>query len=133
MSIIPNGVVFMVLISKQIQADDVSHLLLLNRWNMSVEPVLFTAELERFRPYQQHLASTVHHQELAFQELTTLCKGLKDLAGHGPGAQKWEKMRKKKERHGQEVFQGERWIYGSKRWSSICDLFVYPCHHLSFL
>ena len=128
----PNGVVFMVLISKQIQADDVSHLLLLNRWNMSVEPALFAAELEKFRPYQQRLASTVHHQELAFQELTTLRKGLKDLAGRGPGARKWEKTRKKKERHGQEVFQGERWIYGSKRWFSVCDLFVYPRHRLSF-
>jgi hypothetical protein len=104
----PNGVVFMVLISKQIQADDVSHLLLLNCRNTSVEPALFAAELEKFRPYQQCLASTVHHQELAFQELTTLWKGLKDLAGRGPGARKWGKTRKKKERHGQEVFQGER-------------------------
>jgi len=96
-SVIPQSCgVHMVLISKQIQADDVSHLLLLNRRNTNVEPALFAAELEKFRPYQQRLASTVHHQELAFQELTTLWKGLKDLAGRGPGARKWEEREKRK-------------------------------------
>jgi hypothetical protein len=57
---------------------------------------LFAAELEKFRPYQQRLASTVHHQELALQELSTLWQGLKDLAGRGPGARKWEEREKKK-------------------------------------
>jgi hypothetical protein len=68
------------LTDQQIQADDVSHLL--NRRNPGFETALFTAELEKFRPYQQRLASTVHHQEVALQ--ATLWQGLKDLAGRGP-------------------------------------------------
>jgi len=80
----------------QIQSDDVSHLLLLNRRNTGVEPTLFAAELEKFRPYQQRLASSVHHQEVALQEVTTLWKGLKDLTGRGAGARKWEEREKKK-------------------------------------
>ncbi|KAF5325175.1 hypothetical protein D9619_009900 [Psilocybe cf. subviscida] len=80
----------------KIQTDDVSHLLLLNRRNSGVEPTLFAAELEKFRPYQQRLTATVHHQELALQELTTLWKSLKDLAGRGAGARKWEERERKK-------------------------------------
>lgn len=80
----------------QIQADDVSHLLLLNRRNSGVEPTLFATELEKFRPYQQRLTSTVHAQEAVLQEISTLWKGLKDLAGRGPGARKWEEREKRK-------------------------------------
>jgi ALIX V-shaped domain binding to HIV len=57
---------------------------------------LFAAELEKFRPYQQRLASSVHHQEVALQEVTSLWKGLKDLAGRGAGARKWEEREKNK-------------------------------------
>ncbi|EDR10599.1 uncharacterized protein LACBIDRAFT_317220 [Laccaria bicolor S238N-H82] len=49
----------------KVQSNDVAHLLLLNRKNTGVEPALFAAELEKFRPYQQSLASTVYHQEVA--------------------------------------------------------------------
>ncbi|KAF9531066.1 BRO1-like domain-containing protein [Crepidotus variabilis] len=83
-------------LKEKVQTDDVSHLLLLNRRNTGVEPTLFAAELEKFRPYQQRLASTVHHQEAALQEIQTFWKGLKDLAGRGPGARKWEEREKKK-------------------------------------
>lgn len=61
-----------------------------------MEPTLFAMELEKFRPYQQRLASSVHHQGVALQEVTTLWKGLKDLAGRGAGARKWEEREKKK-------------------------------------
>ena len=61
-----------------------------------MEPTLFAAELEKFRPYQQRLTSSIHHQEVALQEVTTLWKGLKDLAGRGAGARKWEEREKKK-------------------------------------
>lgn len=81
---------------EKIQTDDVSHLLLLNRRNTGVEPTLFAAELEKFRPYQQRLASTVHHQQVTLQEVSTLWKSLKDLAGRGPGARKWDEREKKK-------------------------------------
>ncbi|KAH0831222.1 BRO1-domain-containing protein [Lanmaoa asiatica] len=80
----------------KIQADDVSHLLLLNRRNSGVEPTLFAAELEKFRPYQQRLAATVHHQQIALQEIQNLWKSLRDIAGRGPGAKKWEEREKRK-------------------------------------
>ncbi|GMK59500.1 hypothetical protein CspeluHIS016_0801060 [Cutaneotrichosporon spelunceum] len=43
----------------KIQTDDVSNLLLLNRRSSNVEPQLFAAELEKFRPYQSRLASAL--------------------------------------------------------------------------
>lgn len=61
-----------------------------------MEPTLFAAELEKFRPYQQRLTATVHHQEMALQELGTLWKGLKEHAGRGAGARRWEEREKKK-------------------------------------
>ncbi|KAF6751186.1 BRO1-domain-containing protein [Ephemerocybe angulata] len=80
----------------KIQNDDVSHLLLLNRRNTGVEPAIFAKELEKFKPYQQRLTATIHHQEVAIQELNGLWKSLKDLAGRGPGARKWEEREKRK-------------------------------------
>ncbi|KAK0469268.1 BRO1-domain-containing protein [Desarmillaria tabescens] len=83
-------------LKEKVQNDDVSHLLLLNRRNTGVEPALFAAELEKFRPYQQRLEATLQHQAIALQEITTLWKSLKDLAGRGPGARKWEEREKRK-------------------------------------
>jgi tyrosine-protein phosphatase non-receptor type 23 len=80
----------------KIQNDDVSHLLLLNRRNSGVEPTLFAAELEKFRPYQQRLAHSVSSQQTTLKEITQLWKGLKDLAGRGPGARKWEERERRK-------------------------------------
>ncbi|OBZ76296.1 Vacuolar protein-sorting protein BRO1 [Grifola frondosa] len=80
----------------KVQTDDVSHLLLLNRRNTGVESTLFAGELEKFRPYQHRLSATVHHEQLTVQELTTLWRGLRDLAGRGPGAKKWEEREKRK-------------------------------------
>ncbi|KAH8112835.1 BRO1-domain-containing protein [Phellopilus nigrolimitatus] len=72
-------------LKEKIQTDDVSHLLLLNRRNQAVEPTLFAAELEKFKPYQSRLAATVQYEQVALLEITQLWKGLKDLAGRGPG------------------------------------------------
>ncbi|KAG6337019.1 hypothetical protein ID866_2079 [Astraeus odoratus] len=83
-------------LKEKIQTDDVSHLLLLNRRNTGVEPALFAAELEKFKPYQQRLAATVHHQQVTLQEIRDLWKGLRDLAGRGPGAKKWEEEERRK-------------------------------------
>lgn len=80
----------------QIQSDDVSHLLLLNRRNQAVEPALFAAELEKFKPFQNSLVSTVQYEQAVLVEITQLWKGLKDLAGRGPGARKWEEREKRK-------------------------------------
>ncbi|KAF9238046.1 BRO1-like domain-containing protein [Melanogaster broomeanus] len=83
-------------LKEKIQADDVSHILLLNRRNTGAEPTLFAAELEKFKPYQQRLTATVHHQQMALQEIQGLWKSLRDIAGRGPGAKKWEEREKRK-------------------------------------
>jgi hypothetical protein len=81
----------------QVQNDDVSHLLLLNRRNTGVEPALFAAELEKFKSYQQRLSATGHHQETVLQELSSLWKALKDAAGKGKGLRKWDEREKRKQ------------------------------------
>ena len=80
----------------QVQSDDVSHLLLLNRRNSTVEPSLFASELEKFKPFQARIASTIQHQQIALQEISSFWKGLRDLAGKGAGARKWEEKEKRK-------------------------------------
>ncbi|KAL5520897.1 BRO1 [Sanghuangporus sanghuang] len=83
-------------LKEKIQSDDVSHLLLLNRRNQAVEPALFAAELEKFKPFQNSLVATVQYEQTVLSEITQLWKGLKDLAGRGPGARKWEEREKRK-------------------------------------
>ncbi|PSR74743.1 hypothetical protein PHLCEN_2v9622 [Hermanssonia centrifuga] len=83
-------------LKEKVQNDDVSHLLLLNRRNTGVESTLFAGELEKFKPYQQRLSSTVHHEQLTLQEVTTLWRALKDHASRGPGARKWEERERRK-------------------------------------
>jgi tyrosine-protein phosphatase non-receptor type 23 len=61
-----------------------------------VESTLFANELEKFKPYQQRLASAVHHEQVILHEVTTLWKSLRDFAGRGPGAKKWEEREKRK-------------------------------------
>ncbi|KAJ7594371.1 BRO1-like domain-containing protein [Mycena floridula] len=83
-------------LKEKVQTDDVSHLLLLNRRNTGVEPALFAAELEKFRPYQQRLAATVHLQEAVLKEIQGLWKNLKDAGGRGAGARRWDEREKRK-------------------------------------
>ncbi|KAH9944924.1 BRO1-like domain-containing protein [Amylocystis lapponica] len=80
----------------KVQSDDVSHLLLLNRRNTGVESTLFSGELEKFKPYQQRLAATVHHEQVTLSEVSALWKALRDLAGRGPGAKKWDERERRK-------------------------------------
>lgn len=73
-----------------------SHLLLLNRRNQAVEPTLFAAELEKFKPFQNSLVACGQYEQAVLLEITQLWKGLKDLAGRGPGVRKWEEREKRK-------------------------------------
>lgn len=73
-----------------------SHLLLLNRRNQAVEPALFAAELEKFKPFQNNLIAAVQYEQASVAEIAQLWKSLKDLAGRGPGARKWEEREKRK-------------------------------------
>ncbi|KAF8752119.1 BRO1 protein [Rhizoctonia solani] len=84
-------------LKEKVQNDDVSHLLLLNRRSgPAVETALFASELEKFRPYQSRLASTVHHQQAALQEVGNLLKRLQNERGRGAWAKKWEAGEKKR-------------------------------------
>ncbi|KAJ7026173.1 BRO1-domain-containing protein [Mycena alexandri] len=83
-------------LKEKIHNDDVSHLLLLNRRNTGVEPTLFAAELEKFRPYQQRLAATIHHQEIALQDVSARWKMLKDFTDFRSPARKWDEKEKKR-------------------------------------
>ncbi|KAJ7905099.1 BRO1-domain-containing protein [Mycena leptocephala] len=83
-------------LKEKIQTDDVSHLLLLNRRNTGVEPTLFAAELEKFRPYQQRLAATIHHQEVALQDVAARWKMLKDFTDFKSPARKWDEKEKRR-------------------------------------
>ena len=56
----------------------------------------FAAELEKFRPYQQRLTQTLHHQHVALQELTQLWNALRELAGRGEGARRWDERERRK-------------------------------------
>ncbi|KAJ7078395.1 BRO1-domain-containing protein [Mycena crocata] len=83
-------------LKEKIQTDDVSHLLLLNRRNTGVEPTLFAAELEKFRPYQQRLAATIHHQEVALEDVAARWKMLKDFTDFKSPARKWDEKEKRR-------------------------------------
>ncbi|QRW25996.1 vacuolar protein sorting-associated protein BRO1 [Rhizoctonia solani] len=84
-------------LKEKVQNDDVSHLLLLNRRSgPAVETALFASELEKFRPYQSRLASTVHHQQAALQEVGNLLKRLQNERGRSAWAKKWEAGEKKR-------------------------------------
>lgn len=61
-----------------------------------MEPALFAAELEKFKPFQSSLVATVQYEQTILSEITQFWKGLKDLAGRGPGARKWEEREKRK-------------------------------------
>ncbi|KAG6849355.1 hypothetical protein H0H93_009138, partial [Arthromyces matolae] len=79
----------------KVQTDDVSHLLLINRRNTGVEPTLFAAELEKFRPFQQRLAATVTNQDAVLADVRSLWSSLRTHAS-GAGARRWDERERRK-------------------------------------
>ena len=57
---------------------------------------MFATELEKFTPLKQRLEGTAFVQTQTLQEIAGYWKGLRDLAGRGPGAKKWEEREKRK-------------------------------------
>ena len=107
----------------QVQSDDVSHLLLLNRRNSGVEPTLFATQLEKFKPLQARLAATVHYQETTLQELKISWKGLKDMAGKAAGARKYEELEKRK------LEQTRRFGHARERWTEVREGLMWVFRH----
>ena len=61
-----------------------------------MESTIFAAELEKFKPYQQKLSSSITSQQSVITEVTQLWRGLRDLAGRGEGARRWEERERRK-------------------------------------
>ncbi|CAK9785382.1 BRO1-domain-containing protein [Cutaneotrichosporon oleaginosum] len=76
----------------KIQSDDVSNLLLLNRRSSNVEPQLFAAELEKFRPYQSRLGSALS----ACKTLTTELESIVQRVERGRGVRERNRGAKEK-------------------------------------
>lgn len=78
--------------SSQIQNDDVSQQLLLNRRTApNGESSVFAAELEKFKPLRSRIATTVEHQQKTVEELGQRMDRLGRLSGAGKMLQGWEK------------------------------------------
>ena len=54
-------------LKERVHNDDISQLLIINRKTANVEPTLFAAELEKFRPHQARLAAACQAQEQSMQ------------------------------------------------------------------
>jgi len=77
------------LLISQIQTDDVSQQLLLNRRSGSVD-TLFATELEKFRPFQNRLQTAIDHEKSTLQELTDLLEKLTEQKGAKETQSKWD-------------------------------------------
>lgn len=56
-------------LKERVHNDDISQLLILNRKSSNVEPTLFAAELEKFRPHQARIQATIQAQTSTWQAL----------------------------------------------------------------
>lgn len=58
----------------KVHKDDISSVLILNSKVPNIEEKVFKSELEKFRPYEDRLESTIHHQQNMLKELQTTWK-----------------------------------------------------------
>lgn len=76
----------------QIQNDDVSQQLLLNRRTApNGESSVFAAELEKFTPFKVRVTGTIEHQQKTLDELGQRMDKLGRLHGVGKMMKGWEK------------------------------------------
>jgi hypothetical protein len=87
-----------VALTLQIQNDDVSNLLLLNRRSQNVEPQLFATELEKFRPYQGRIAAAVQASSSIVQELEMVVRQVEK----GKGVKERQRGQKDRQRRVRE-------------------------------
>ncbi|SGY19128.1 BQ5605_C014g07568 [Microbotryum silenes-dioicae] len=58
-------------LKERVQADDISHLLILNRkGSAALEPSLFATELDKFRAHQSRITATLQHQSSTLAEIS---------------------------------------------------------------
>ena len=58
-------------LKERVHNDDISQLLILNRKSQNVEPTLFAAELEKFRPHQARLQAALQQQQTTLASIQT--------------------------------------------------------------
>jgi hypothetical protein len=71
-------------LKQKVQADDVSHLLLLNRGRTQEsgpDPTLFATELEKFKPYQARLAAAIQAQKDVIEDVAQALRKLESVPG----------------------------------------------------
>lgn len=79
----------------QIQNDDVSQQLLLNRRTApNGESSVFAAELEKFTPFKVRVTGTIDHQQKTLEELGQRMDKLGRLHGVGKTMKDWEKAKR---------------------------------------
>lgn len=85
------------------QADDVSHLLLLNRGRQEgaggAEPTLFATELEKFKPYQARLGAAVQTRKDVLEDVARTLKRVEAV----PGVKRLMRERSGEEKRGKDV------------------------------
>lgn len=74
----------------QIQNDDVSQQLLVNRRAHGGEPTLFAAELEKFKPFQNRLDNTIEHEKSTLKEISQFLDDLTGLKGARETQDQWQ-------------------------------------------
>ncbi|BGP56850.1 bck1-like resistance to osmotic shock [Rhodotorula sphaerocarpa] len=85
-------------LKERVQADDISHILILNRKaSADAQPALFATELEKFRAHQQRLTQTLQAQQSALADVNngfkTLTEGSKARQVQGQWAEAERKKR----------------------------------------
>ncbi|KAH8922956.1 BRO1-domain-containing protein [Atractiella rhizophila] len=83
-------------LKEKIQADDISHILILNRKSPSVEPSLFSTELEKFRPHQNRIAEAIKQQKAALSQLNTEWKTLVESKKGKEVQSKWKEVERRR-------------------------------------
>lgn len=89
-----------------------SHLLLINHRAPSAEQAVFTAELEKFRPYQSRLVSAISAQEVTLEEIAKTWKALKN----GKGRHLVKKAEAAEKRRGNLV---ARFVHAREGWLQV--------------
>lgn len=81
----------------QVQTDDISHILILNRkGSADAQPALFATELEKFRPHQQRLTQTLQAQQSALADVNNGFKTLTESSKARQVQGQWADAERKK-------------------------------------
>ncbi|EST06449.1 ALIX V-shaped domain protein [Kalmanozyma brasiliensis GHG001] len=85
-------------LKEKIQTDDISQVLVLNRRAQNVDASIFAAELEKFKPHQNRIAVSLHHQQALLAEVETTFKELSELPASKSAGAKWDEKEKARNR-----------------------------------